>query len=109
MQWKLHVRFGGRAGETHQPKGGRALRSDPYTYVKTHTGWVYMAFIIDAYSRFVVGWQASRSLRSDLAIDALEMAIFNRRRAGTDLAGLVHHSDMGRSIFIDSVFAASGR
>lgn len=65
------------------------------TYVKTHTGWVYAAFIIDAYSRMVVGWQASRSLRSDLAIDALEMAVFNRRRAGTDLAGLVHHSDMG--------------
>ena len=44
------------------------------TYVKTHTGWVYVAFIIDVFSRMVVGWQASRSLRSDLAIDALEMA-----------------------------------
>jgi putative transposase len=65
------------------------------TYVKTHSGWVYAAFIIDAYSRMVVGWQASRSLRSDLAIDALEMAMFNRRRAGADLTGLVHHSDMG--------------
>ena len=65
------------------------------TYVKTHTGWVYAAFIIDAYSRMVIGWQASRSLRSDLAIDALEMAVFNRRRAGADLTGLVHHSDMG--------------
>jgi putative transposase len=65
------------------------------TYVKTHTGWVYVAFIIDAYSRMVVGWQASRSLRSDLAIDALEMAVFNRRRAGADLSGLVHHSDRG--------------
>jgi putative transposase len=65
------------------------------TYVKTHTGWVYVAFIIDVYSRFVVGWQASRSLRSDLALDALEMAMFNRRRAGADLSGLVHHSDRG--------------
>lgn len=65
------------------------------TYVKTHSGWVYAAFIIDAYSRMVIGWQASRSLRSDLAIDALEMAVFNRRRAGADLTGLVHHSDMG--------------
>jgi putative transposase len=65
------------------------------TYVKTHSGWVYVAFIIDAYSRMVVGWQASRSLRSDLAIDALEMAMFNRRRTGADLTGLVHHSDMG--------------
>lgn len=65
------------------------------TYVKTHSGWVYVAFIIDVYSRFVVGWQASRSLRSDLAIDALEMAVFNRQRAGHDLDRLVHHSDRG--------------
>ena len=65
------------------------------TYVKTHTGWVYAAFIIDVYSRFIVGWQASQSLRSDLAIDALEMAVWNRQRAGDNLDGLVHHSDRG--------------
>ena len=65
------------------------------TYVKTHSGWVYVAFIIDVYSRMVVGWQASRSLRSDLAIDALEMAMWNRRRAGRNLGGLIHHSDRG--------------
>jgi putative transposase len=68
------------------------------TYVKTHSGWVYAAFIIDVYSRMVVGWQTSVSLRSDLAIDALEMAIWNRTRAGNDLDGLVHHSDRGDSI-----------
>ncbi len=65
------------------------------TYVKTHTGWVYVAFILDVYSRMIVGWQASRSLRSDLAIDALEMAVFNRQRAGADLSHLIHHSDRG--------------
>jgi putative transposase len=65
------------------------------TYVKTHAGWVYVAFIIDVYSRMIVGWQASRSLRSDLAIDALEMAMFNRRATGADLSMLVHHSDRG--------------
>ncbi len=65
------------------------------TYVKTHSGWVYVAFIVDVFSRTVVGWQASRSLRSDLAIDALEMAVWNRQRAGHDLTGLKHHSDMG--------------
>ena len=65
------------------------------TYVKTHTGWVYVAFVVDVFSRMVVGWQASRSLRSDLAIDALEMAVHNRRRAGAGLDGLVHHSDRG--------------
>ncbi len=65
------------------------------TYVKTFTGWVYVAFIIDVYSRMIVGWQASRSLRTDLALDALEMAIFNRRRVGADRSHLVHHSDRG--------------
>jgi putative transposase len=65
------------------------------TYVKTHSGWVYAAFIIDVYSRMVVGWQISNSLRSDLAIDALEMAVWNRTRAGQVLDGLVHHSDRG--------------
>jgi putative transposase len=62
------------------------------TYVATWSGFVYVAFIIDAFSRFLVGWQASRSLRTDLALDALEMAIWARRG---DLEGLVHHSDRG--------------
>ena len=65
------------------------------TYVRSHSGWVYVAFVINVYSRMVVGWQASRSLRSDLAIDALEMAVFNRQRAGADLSELTHHSDRG--------------
>ena len=68
------------------------------TYVKTHSGWVYVAFIVDVFSRMVVGWQASRSLRSDLAIDALEMAVFNRKREGADLLALIHHSDRGSNI-----------
>jgi putative transposase len=63
------------------------------TYVKTHTGWVYVAFVVDVFSRYVVGWQTSTSLRSDLAIDALEMAIHGRRDNGLD--GLIHHSDRG--------------
>jgi putative transposase len=62
------------------------------TYVATWSGFVYVAFVIDAFSRFLVGWQASRSLRTDLALDALEMAIWARRG---DLDGLVHHSDRG--------------
>jgi putative transposase len=64
------------------------------TYVRTSTGWVYVAFIIDVFSRMIVGWQASRSLRTDLAIDALEMAMFNRGRLDS-LEGLIHHSDRG--------------
>ena len=65
------------------------------TYVRTFEGWVYAAFIIDVFSRMVVGWQLSHSLRSDLAIDALEMAVWKRTRAGQVLDGLVHHSDRG--------------
>jgi putative transposase len=63
------------------------------TYVKTHSGWVSVAFVVDVCSRFVVGWQASRSLRTDLALDALEMALWRRRAA--PLRGLIHHSDRG--------------
>ena len=63
------------------------------TYVKTHSGWVYVAFVVDVCSRYVVGWQSSRSLRTDLALDALEMALWRRRAAS--LRGLVHHSDRG--------------
>jgi transposase InsO family protein len=62
------------------------------TYVATWAGFVYVALVIDAFSRFIVGWQASRSLRTDLALDALEMAIWRRQ---AQLDGLVHHSDRG--------------
>ena len=61
------------------------------TYVATWAGFVYVAFVIDVFSRMIVGWRVSRSLRSDLALDALEQALHARR--GT--AGLVHHSDRG--------------
>ena len=54
-----------------------------------------MAFITDVYSRMIVGWRASRSLRSDLALDALEQAIWARSRPGKRLDELVHHSDRG--------------
>ena len=62
------------------------------TYVRTWSGFVYTAFVIDAYSRMILGWQVSTSLRTDLALDALEMALWRRQ---DDLEGLVHHSDRG--------------
>lgn len=61
------------------------------TYVATWIGFVYIAFVIDVYSRAIVGWRVSRSLRTDLALDALEQAIHMRR----DTEGLIHHSDRG--------------
>ena len=65
------------------------------TYCRTFAGWVYAAFVIDVFSRRVVGWQLSRSLRTDLALDALEMGIWTRQHAGHDVSGLTHHSDKG--------------
>jgi putative transposase len=65
------------------------------TYVRTWSGFVYVAFITDVFSRRIVGWQASRSLRTDLALHALEQAIWDRTRDGVDLDGLIHHSDRG--------------
>ncbi len=63
------------------------------TYVATWRGFAYVAFVIDAFSRRIVGWRASNSLRTDLALDALEQAIYDR---GSRLDGsLVHHSDRG--------------
>jgi putative transposase len=65
------------------------------TYCRTFAGWVYAAFVIDVFSRRVVGWQLSRSLRTDLALDALEMGLWTRIREDHDTTGLVHHSDKG--------------
>jgi transposase InsO family protein len=63
------------------------------TYVATWSGFVYVAFVIDVFSRRSVGWRASNSLRSDLALDALEQAIYDRCGNGSE--DLVHHSDRG--------------
>lgn len=65
------------------------------TYVRTHAGWTYVAFVLDVFSRMIVGWQVSTSLRTDLALDALDMGLWARQRAGQDVTGLVHHSDRG--------------
>lgn len=62
------------------------------TYVWTKAGFCYVAFVTDAFSRMIVGWRVSTSLRVDLALDALEMAIWSRKG---DLSELVHHSDRG--------------
>ena len=61
------------------------------TYVATWSGFVYVAFVFDVFSRMIVGWRVSRSLRSDLALDALEQALYARPTADD----LVHHSDRG--------------
>jgi putative transposase len=62
------------------------------TYVATWAGFAYVAFIIDAFSRMIVGWRVATTLRAELALDALEMAVWARQG---DLENLVHHSDRG--------------
>ncbi len=79
------------------------------TYCRTFAGWVYAAFVIDVYSRRVLGWQLWKSLRTDLALDALEMGIWTRRRAGRDVTGLVHHSGLGRALRRRALHPAPGR
>jgi transposase InsO family protein len=64
-----------------------------FTYVATWRGFVYVAFVIDVFARRIVGWRVSASLATDLVLDALEQAIYDRR--GTAGADLVHHSDRG--------------
>jgi putative transposase len=62
------------------------------TYVWTRAGFVYTAFVVDVFARAIVGWRVAANLRTDLALDALEMALFAR---GDPLPELVHHSDRG--------------
>jgi putative transposase len=61
------------------------------TYVRTWEGWLYLSFVLDTYSRRVVGWSMSNNLRTELVLDALNMAIYTRRPQ----PGLIHHSDRG--------------
>jgi transposase InsO family protein len=62
-----------------------------FTYVATWGGMVYVAFVIDVFSRYIVGWRASATMRTDLALDALEQALYARQPT----APLIHHSDRG--------------
>ncbi len=65
------------------------------TYVRTESGWVYVAFVLDVFARMIVGWQTSTRMYTDLALDALNMGLWHRQRAGQDVTGLKHHSDRG--------------
>jgi putative transposase len=71
-----------------------ALWVADFTYIATWAGFVYVAFVIDAFSRRILGWRAAASMRTDLVLDALEMAIWARGGIA-ELVGLIHHSDAG--------------
>lgn len=75
----------------HAPAPNRLWVAD-ITYVRTWSGFAYTAFIVDTYSRYIVGWHVSRSLHADLVLTALEQALWAREGP---FQGLVHHSDRG--------------
>ncbi len=83
-----------------------------FTYVATWSGTVYVAFVLDAHSRRILGWRAATSMRTELVLDALEQAIWTRAREGVgDLSGLVCHHDAGSqytSIAFTDRLAAAG-
>ena len=65
-----------------------------FTFVSTWSGFVYVAFIIDVFSRMIVGWRVSSSMSAELTLDALEQALWAREVKG----GLIHHSDHGSQL-----------
>jgi putative transposase len=93
------VRPGDLVRRRFSPPAPDRLWVADFTYVPTWAGMVYVAFVIDAYSRRILGWRAATSMQTALVLDALEQALWTRRRDGrADLAGLIHHTDAGRNI-----------
>jgi len=110
---------GQAAGRPADLAGRQFTRSAPdrlwvadFTYVPTWQGMVCVAFVIDAYSRRILGWRAARSMRTALVLDALDQALWTRQRDGrSSLAGLIHHTDAGSqytSISFTERLAAAG-
>ena len=99
-------------GRRFSPPAPDRLWVADYTYVPAWAGMVYVAFVIDAYSRRILGWRAATSMRTALVLDALEQALWTRRREGrADLSGLIHHTDAGSqytSIAFTERLAAAG-
>ena len=76
-----------------QAPSAECLWVSDFTYVSTWAGFVYVAFVIDAYARRIVGWRVSRTAHASFVLDALEQALHERRPVHR--VGLVHHSDRG--------------
>jgi putative transposase len=98
-------------GRRFSPPAPDRLWVADFSYVPTWSGMVYVAFVIDACSRRILGWRAATSMRTSLVLDALEQALWTRRRDGRDLAGLIHHTDAGSqytSVAFTERLAAAG-
>ena len=82
-----------------------------FTYVSTWAGWVYVAFVIDAYARRIIGWRSATSMTSQLVLDAIEHAVWTRGRDGRQVSGVIHHHDHGSqytSVAVSERLAADG-
>ena len=82
-----------RVNRQFQAERPNALWLSDFTYVATWAGFVYVAFVIDASARRIVGWRVSSSMEAGFVLDALEQALYDRRPVEND--GLIHHSDRG--------------
>jgi putative transposase len=87
-----------------RPAAPNVLWIADLTYLRTWEGWLYLAAVQDAYSRMIVGWSMAEHMRSELVVDALEMALARRRPD----PGLVHHSDQG-SQYVSLAFGQAAR
>jgi putative transposase len=98
-----HHRADDLVGRRFAPLAPDRLWVCDLTYVSTWSGWVYVAFVTDAYARRILGWRAGTTMSTQLTLDAIEQAIWTRQRAGTDgtaraagsLESVVAHSDRG--------------
>jgi putative transposase len=87
-----------------RPDAPNVLWVADITYLRSWEGWVYLAAVQDAYSRMIVGWSMADHMRSELVVDALQMAVARRRPA----PGLIHHSDQG-SQYVSLGFGQAAR
>ena len=123
VSWASAVCVGGRKFRTTRPDDRAARPPDlvdrqftatrpnelwvtDLTYVPTWSGVAYVCFIVDVFSRTIVGWRVASNMRTDMVLDALEMARFHR---GTRLDGLVCHSDAGQPVHVDPLHRTARR
>lgn len=90
-----HERAPDRVGRDFSAPAPNRLWVVDFTYLDTAAGKAYAAFVLDVFSRRIVGWAVADHHLTELPLAALEMALYSRARAGHDVAGLVHHSDAG--------------
>jgi putative transposase len=82
-------------GRNFAPTAPDRLWVADLTYLSTWSGWVYVAFVVDAYARRILGWRCGTSMSTQLVLDAVEQAIWTRNRTGASVESVVAHSDRG--------------